>query len=98
MVKALNEQPVSVGINAGLVSFMFYSHGIYDPIPQDCNPATLDHGVLLVGYNSEHELPYFILKNSWGTSWGDKGYMLISIGKDHGTCGTASDWNVYPVF
>ena len=68
LVKALNEQPVSIGINAGLPSFMFYSRGIYDPIPEDCDPAGLNHGVLLVGYNSEHELPYFILKNSWGTS------------------------------
>ena len=68
LVKALNEQPVSVSSNAGLASFMFYSHGIYDPIPQDCDPAYKNHAVLLVGYNSEHELPYFILKNSWGTS------------------------------
>ena len=39
-----------------------------------------NHSTLLVGYNLDHKTPYFILKNSWGKDWGNKGYFNLKIG------------------
>jgi len=78
---AVAMQPVSVAIQANLQSFQFYSGGIYD------DPACgtqLDHGVLAVGYTPD----YWIVKNSWGDTWGNEGYIWLSRdNKDVGMCG-----------
>nr|CAX72658.1 Cathepsin L precursor [Schistosoma japonicum]CAX74801.1 Cathepsin L precursor [Schistosoma japonicum] len=81
--------PVSVAINAGLSSFSMYKSGIYsDP---ECASASedLDHGVLLVGYGIEDGKPYWLIKNSWGEDWGDKGYVKI-LKDSKNMCGVAS--------
>ena len=62
LVDALKRQPVSVALNAGGRSFQFYSRGIYNP--ERCDPTQLNHGVLLVGFDTLASEPYFILKNS----------------------------------
>jgi len=49
----------------------------------------MDHGVLLVGYTSE----YWIVKNSWDTTWGENGYIRLAMGNTCGLENTAS----YPV-
>tara|TARA_B100001123_G_scaffold8819_2_gene10913 strand:- start:12434 stop:13399 length:966 start_codon:yes stop_codon:yes gene_type:complete len=70
------QQPVSIAIQANLSSFRFYSEGVYS----DPNCGTLlDHGVLLVGYGNDEEtgLDYWLVKNSWGPSWGENGYMRM---------------------
>ncbi|CAM8994811.1 unnamed protein product [Rhodiola kirilowii] len=70
------KQPVSVGIDGSAIDFQLYTGGIYDG---DCSddPDDIDHAVLVVGYGSEGDEDYWIVKNSWGTSWGLDGYIYI---------------------
>ncbi|KAK8887444.1 hypothetical protein M9Y10_038489 [Tritrichomonas musculus] len=67
--------PVSVAIDASNWSFQLYQSGIYDE--PNCHSKTLDHGVGCVGYGSEDGTKYWIVRNSWGVSWGDKGYIKM---------------------
>lgn len=52
--------------------------------------TNLDHGVLAVGYGTENGTPYFLVKNSWGASWGDAGYVKIGQESGAGVCGIQS--------
>ena len=81
--------PVSVAIDASHESFQFYSTGVYRE--GECSPENLDHGVLAVGYgvDSDSGEAYWLIKNSWGTSWGDEGYVKMARNEDN-MCGVAS--------
>ncbi|CAH8675539.1 unnamed protein product [Schistosoma rodhaini] len=81
--------PVSVAINAGLPSFSMYKSGIYSDTDCEGTLDALDHGVLVVGYGEENGRSYWLIKNSWGEEWGEKGYIKISKGS-HNMCGVAS--------
>nr|XP_046248667.1 procathepsin L [Scatophagus argus] len=85
--------PITVTIDADHSSFLFYSSGIYNE--PNCNPNNLSHAVLLVGYGSEGGQDYWIIKNSWGTSWGEGGYMRI-IRDGRNACGLAS-YALFPI-
>uniref|UniRef100_A0A0N5A140 Cathepsin L n=1 Tax=Parastrongyloides trichosuri TaxID=131310 RepID=A0A0N5A140_PARTI len=77
--------PIAVGIDASLESFQAYSHGIYDD--PTC-PKTLNHAVLLIGYGKDDlNGEYWLVKNSYGTTWGEQGYLRIRRGLNR--CGIA---------
>ena len=84
---AIVQQPVSVGIQANQLVFQFYAGGV---IKKFCGD-NLDHGVLAVGYDTVNGVEAFIVKNSWGGSWGDSGYVHIATdstpNKGNGVCG-----------
>jgi len=82
---AIAKQPVSVAIEADQYSFQGYRSGV---ITSGCGQQ-LDHGVLAVGYGTLNGTPYFLVKNSWGASWGDKGYVRIGA-LDSNVCGILS--------
>jgi len=82
---------VSVAIEADQSSFQFYSSGV---LTGKCGTST-DHGVLVVGYGTTGSQDYWKVKNSWGTSWGEAGYVLIckncNANGDEGECGIYTD-------
>ncbi|EEF52357.1 low-temperature-induced cysteine proteinase [Ricinus communis] len=92
--KAVANQPVSVAIEAGGREFQFYQSGIFTG---RCGTA-LDHGVAAVGYGTENGKDYWIVRNSWGKSWGESGYIRMerNIATATGKCGIAIEPS-YPI-
>jgi C1A family cysteine protease len=74
--------PVSIAMNADVL--MSYTSGVITNVAS-CSPSQIDHAILIVGWNIGSNPPYWIVKNSWGTSWGEQGYFRIIFGK--GACG-----------
>ena len=87
MMAALSQQPVAIAIEADQKEFQLYKSGVFTGA---CG-TTLDHGVLAVGYGTENGIDYYLVKNSWGTSWGADGYIKLARGKSYnggdGQCG-----------
>jgi len=85
-----NVGPISVAVNANIF-WQLYGGGILNPIT--CNPDKLDHGVAVVGYGTDSD-DYWIIRNSWGKTWGEKGYARLLRGKNK--CGIANGPPSYP--
>jgi cathepsin L len=88
---ALAKQPVAVAISADTRVFQSYTSGV---ITSSSCYTSLDHGVLAVGYGTENGIEYYLVKNSWGESWGENGYVKIGRSdstNDAGICGIAMD-------
>lgn len=89
LMYAIYQQPVSVAIDAASLFFQFYKSGVYTGM---CG-TKLDHGVLAVGFGTDNSTnnDYYLVKNSWGKTWGDNGYIKIAKGEKYnsgsGQCG-----------
>lgn len=84
LMAAAAQQPVSVGVDA--TSWMHYSSGVYSSA---CG-SSVDHAVLVVGYGSLDGEDYWLIKNSWSTSWGVNGYIYLGRGSQYGAAGQCS--------
>lgn len=80
--------PVSVSINAYLKSFRFYKNGVYTD--WWCFSWIRNHAVIVVGYGESNGTDFWLVKNSWGSQWGLKGYVMMARYKSN-QCGIASD-------
>ncbi|KAL6865206.1 hypothetical protein ACP4OV_016357 [Aristida adscensionis] len=89
LVASVAHQPVAVGVEA--TKFQFYKSGVFPS--KDCGP-TPNHGLTVVGYGSHAGTKYWLLRNQWGESWGEEGYMRLERGTN--ACGIAK-YGSYPV-
>lgn len=81
IIQLLNFKDNTTGCFTSLV-------GVY--YEENCDPDGLNHGMLAVGYGTTEEgVDYWLVKNSWGVSWGDNGYIKVARNKNN-TCGIAS--------
>merc|ERR1711976_540044 len=92
-MSAVAQQPVSIAIEADKPVFQLYHGGV---LTTDCG-VQLDHGVLVVGYGTENGNDYCTVKNSWGPTWGENGFIRLARGKKGpGECGLETQPS-YPV-
>ncbi|XP_072966925.1 senescence-specific cysteine protease SAG39-like [Typha angustifolia] len=90
LLKGVANQPVSVAIDAGESDFQFYKSGVFTG---ECG-TELDHGVTAVGYGTTSDgTKYWLVKNSWGRTWGERGYIRMQRDVDaaEGLCGIAME-------
>ena len=83
LMNAVAQQPVSIAVEADQSAWQLYKTGT---VSKDCG-TNLDHGVLAVGYDTTQNPPFWIVKNSWGASWGMSGYIQIAQSSGDGVCG-----------
>ncbi|KAJ5076056.1 cathepsin l [Anaeramoeba ignava] len=79
--------PISIAIDAAGNGFEYYTSGVYTG-DDGCSQTLLNHAILIVGYNTDNKPPYWIVKNSFGTWWGQQGYIWMEYGKN--ICGLAT--------
>merc|ERR1712110_124595 len=71
---------IGIAIDAGGIGFQLYSGGVY--VSNSCSSTRLNHAVTAVGYGNMDSQDYFTVKNSWGTAWGDNGYILMAANRN----------------
>ncbi|CAI5502223.1 unnamed protein product, partial [Closterium sp. Naga37s-1] len=104
LMLAVKRQPVVVQIEASVSSFAQYD-GTFKYQDPACYTGNLNHAVLVVGYlisttgaqQSSTAPPFWIIRNSWGTAWGDKGHMRMDIQGGDGVCGINVLPGLYPI-
>jgi len=88
-----NIGPISVSMDASGADFRLYKDGIYNPA--SCGRFILDHAVLAVGYGTDKDGDYWLVKNSWNTTWGMEGYFKLARNAGN-KCGIATSAS-YPI-
>jgi hypothetical protein len=78
--------PAAAAVDASTVAFQLYGGGIFED--EHCSSIDLNHGIGIVGFGVEDDVGFWIVKNSWGTDWGEEGYIRIVRGRNE--CGIAS--------
>jgi C1A family cysteine protease len=81
---ALAGRPLAVSIEADQTLFQNYESGIFD---SELCGTTLDHAVIVVGWGVTDSVEYWTIRNSWGATWGEKGYIRMAITDGSGICG-----------
>ena len=90
---SLKHGPISIALDASPFAFRFYKNGVIDL--QNTNYSQINHAVLLTGYNNDANGTYWIIQNSWGETWGDKGYAKIRVKNGDGVL-MCQLYGVYP--
>lgn len=87
--------PVAVAIDASQPSFQFYKGGVY--YEPKCASGRMDHGVLVVGYGTDADsgAEYWLVKNTWGTGWGEDGYIRMARNRMNNCC--IACYGAYPI-
>ena len=78
--------PVAISVDAS--KWSDYTGGVMTSDSCSSSPRSMDHAVQLVGYNADADVPYWIVRNSWASSWGEDGFIYLKMGDN--TCGTAN--------
>ena len=81
LISALNSGPVAVQLESDRWNFRHYTGGIYSDV--GCG-TDLNHAALAVGWSTEDENRYVIIKNNWGSDWGEQGYMRLKLLEQQG--------------
>ncbi|KAL2622996.1 hypothetical protein R1flu_003201 [Riccia fluitans] len=89
------QRPASIAFEV-IDGFSLYSSGVYSDPKCHSGPETVNHAVLAVGYDTTGDIPYWIIKNSWGADWGEKGYFKMEMGKNMCGIATCSSYPVVP--
>lgn len=92
IMAAIEKMPASVAIQADTMVFQTYKSGV---ITSSKCGTQIDHAVQAVGYDSTASQPYYVVRNSWGPSWGQDGFVYIGMATGAGICGINQD--VYTV-
>jgi len=82
---ALQSGPISVAIDASGSTFGYYKSGTIEA--SQCG-TSLDHAVNVIGYGTDSNGKYWLMRNSWGTGWGENGYMKFERTDEEGSVGT----------
>ena len=82
IIQVLTLHPLVVSVDASSQEFYQYRSGVYNS--STCSTTVPNHSMLLVGFNATSDPPYYRLKNSWGTAWGEEGYIRMAMNKQDG--------------
>lgn len=88
LLSAVQAQPVSAYIEADQYSFQAYTSGV---LTGSCG-TNVDHAVLVVGFGTDSGVDYWKVKNSWGPTWGENGYIRIERGSNKCGIGTEATY------
>ena len=87
--------PISIAIDADGRKMSYYSSAVHYDSSCGYKPNQLNHAVTAVGYGTGSDGDYYIVKNSWGSDWGDGGFIKMARNSNN-NCGVATDTS-YPV-